>query len=352
MENNEVQLIKLNSARRALIEASSLDEIKEIIDSALAFRIYAKAAKMGIEMQNNCAEINLRAQRKAGELLKEMEKNKGGKPEQQTYQSQDETSKTHPKLKDLGVNKTQSYRWQKIADVPQETFEEHINQTKSKSNELTTSSVLKIANQLNKEEKHTTEKSDEMCAVSDLYELINAGKKFKTIYADPPWQYSNQSTRSATDTQYETMSIDDICNLPISQLSDDVCHLHLWTTNSFLREAFLVIDSWGFNYKSCFVWVKPKLGIGNYWRVSHEFLLLGTKGSCTFIDKSQKSWEELNRTKHSEKPEEIRKKIEKVSPSPYLELFARRTSPGWISWGNDIKRDLFNESAFSLSTGS
>jgi N6-adenosine-specific RNA methylase IME4 len=189
-------------------------------------------------------------------------------------------------------------------------------------------------------------------AVDDLFGLVEAGQKFGTVYADPPWMYQNQGTRSATSGVYKPgewgMPIDELCALPVPDLTADKAHLHLWTTNAFLPESFKVIEAWGFEYKSLYVWVKPQMGIGNYWRVSHELLLLGVKGGLTFLDHSKKSWGEFNRTKHSAKPEQVASTIEAVSPGPYLELFARRTRDNWTVWGNEIERTLFNESAFSL----
>jgi hypothetical protein len=82
----------------------------------------------------------------------------------------------------------------------------------------------------------------------------------------------------------------------------------------FLFDAKEIMEAWGFEYKSCFVWVKPQLGMGHYWRVSHEFLLLGVKGSCQFADRALRSWGEFERGKHSAKPQEVRTFIESGSP--------------------------------------
>jgi N6-adenosine-specific RNA methylase IME4 len=182
------------------------------------------------------------------------------------------------------------------------------------------------------------------CATTDLQILIDTGKTFGTIYADPPWPYQNQATRSATSNIYQTMSLKDIANLPIKELTADKAHLHLWATNAFLFECKAIIEAWGFEYKSCFVWVKRQMGIGNYWRLSHEFLLLGVKGGLTFLAHDEKSWSLEDRTAHSAKPGKIRSIIEKVSPGPYLELFARDTYDSWTVWGNEIKRTILNES--------
>lgn len=176
-----------------------------------------------------------------------------------------------------------------------------------------------------------------------LQQLIHENRQFGTIYADPPWQYSNAASRGAAENHYETMTIDAIAGLPIAQLAADEAHLHLWTTNAFLFEAEQVIKAWGFTYKSCLLWIKPQIGNGNYWRVSHEFLLLGVRGDLTFPDRTQQSWLFADRGRHSAKPSVFRKLIEQVSPGPRLELFARCQADGWTTWGDQIQPDLFDD---------
>lgn len=179
--------------------------------------------------------------------------------------------------------------------------------------------------------------------VRSLQELVDQGWKFPTIYADPPWAYENESSRAAAVKHYPTMSVDEICAEPLRELSEENAHLHLWAPNGFLREAFDVIDSWGFEFKSCFVWVKDELGMGNYWRVSHEFLLLGVRGSLTFRDRTLPSWLRADRTIHSRKPGIVRALIERASPGPYLELYGREELPdsAWTVYGNQVERRLF-----------
>jgi len=167
------------------------------------------------------------------------------------------------------------------------------------------------------------------------------GRNFGCVYADPPWKYGNQGTRGSTDNHYPTMTVREICEMGVEEMVADNAQLHLWTTNAFLKDAFEVITSWGFEYRSCFVWVKPQMGMGNTWRVSHEFLLLGTRGnSKTFPEKNHRSWGEFPRRKHSEKPDEVREIIERVSPGPRLELFGRKQVEGWTVFGNQIERML------------
>jgi N6-adenosine-specific RNA methylase IME4 len=191
------------------------------------------------------------------------------------------------------------------------------------------------------QDRRTGTRKYETQTIVDLHALIESGKRFGTVYADPPWPYSNQGTRAATSNHYKehnSLSVENICNLPVAKLLADNAHLHLWTTNGFLREAFDVMETWGVTYKSCYVWAKPDLGIGNYWRVSHEFLLFGIKGKAAFADNSLRSWNCWEPGEHSAKPAEIRRLIERVSPGPYLELFGRREVENWTIWGNEIRR--------------
>ncbi len=179
--------------------------------------------------------------------------------------------------------------------------------------------------------------------VRDLGTLVNLGAKFSTIYADPPWPYSNTAARGAAENHYPTLPLAAIRAEPVQHLAAENAHLHLWTTNAFLHEAFDVIRDWGFSYKSCLIWVKPQMGMGNYWRVSHEYLLLGVRGNLRFADHTCRSWLSMRRTIHSRKPFVFRELIERVSPGPYLELYGREEQPncGWTVYGNQVERRLF-----------
>jgi N6-adenosine-specific RNA methylase IME4 len=190
-------------------------------------------------------------------------------------------------------------------------------------------------------------------------ELTLPGRAFSCLYVDPPWRYDNQSTRNRTTyreskgtrgtanwnrqgTQYETMSLDEIAALPVPDLTTDQAHLHLWTTSAFLEDAIYLLKTWGFEYKGFYTWVKPQMGMGNYWRISKEPMLLGVKGKLRFSVKNEKDWGQFNRRKHSEKPDEVRQIIERVSPGPRLEMFARHIVDGWVPWGNEIPQRVFH----------
>lgn len=204
------------------------------------------------------------------------------------------------------------------------------------------SAYVEIKKAVKKEQKHETTTRiaiNNQNTYDSLDSIASSDVRFKTVYADPPWSYGNQGTRASTDNHYPTMSVEEIIALPVSQIVDDDAHLHLWTTNAFLQDAFDVMNAWGFTYKSCFVWVKPQMGMGNYWRVSHEYMLFGIRGKAKFQSRSEKSWMELPRTKHSKKPDEIRELVETVSPEPRIELFAREAHQGWSVWGNEVQHE-------------
>ena len=139
------------------------------------------------------------------------------------------------------------------------------------------------------------------------------------------------------------MTVDELCALPIRELAADDSHLHLWTTNGFLFECPRIFAAWGFEFKSSFIWTKSDIGIGNYWRNSHEFLLTAIRGDAKrFNDHSLKSWLECKRGRHSAKPEKVREMIEKASLGPYLEMFGRSGIKGWTVWGNQMDGNLLD----------
>jgi len=136
------------------------------------------------------------------------------------------------------------------------------------------------------------------------------------------------------------MKLKDICALRVGQLAAENAHLWLWITNSNFFEAIRVMDAWGFSYRSCLTWIKPRFGLGNYLRNQTEHLLLGVQGKAPIQFRSQGSWFYAPVQEHSHKPEEQYAIIERCSPGPYLELFARRTRPDWDVWGNEVECDV------------
>jgi N6-adenosine-specific RNA methylase IME4 len=169
-----------------------------------------------------------------------------------------------------------------------------------------------------------------------------APKRFRTILADPPWDIQQRGARGA-ERHYDLMSLDRIKAMPVADLAQDDAHLWLWVTNATLRHGYDVAEAWGFTVRSPLTWIKFRLGLGNYLRNSTEHLLFATKGKAPVNFRSQPTWVNAPVQDHSHKPEEQYALIERISPGPYLELFARRRPPSssdWSVWGNEIDSDV------------
>jgi N6-adenosine-specific RNA methylase IME4 len=175
-----------------------------------------------------------------------------------------------------------------------------------------------------------------------------SGQRFRTILADPPWRFENRTGKIAPEhnrlTRYETMSLADICALPVSESAEETAHLYLWVPNALLPDGLRVMEAWGFNYKANIVWHKVRKdggsdgrGVGFYFRNVTELLLFGTRGKNARTEapgRSQVNYVSSRKREHSRKPDEQYELIEECSKGPFLELFARGTRTGWSQWGN------------------
>lgn len=174
------------------------------------------------------------------------------------------------------------------------------------------------------------------------------GRKFKTILADPPWQFQNRTGKVAPEhkrlNRYGTMTLDEIKALPVSVAADDTAHLYMWVPNALLPDGLEVMKAWGFNYKANIVWHKLRKdggsdgrGVGFYFRNVTELLLFGTRGKNARTlqpGRTQVNYIGTRKREHSRKPDEQYDLIQSCSPGPFLELFARGERPGWAVWGN------------------
>ena len=182
----------------------------------------------------------------------------------------------------------------------------------------------------------------------DNFREFTAGKTYRTIYADPPWQFQNRTGKVAPEhkrlKRYETMSLDEIKRLPVSEAAGEKSHLYLWVPNALLPEGLEIMKAWGFEYKTNIIWEKVRTdgqpdgrGVGFYFRNVTEILLFGIHGKNNRTLQPGRSQVNLIRSmkrEHSRKPDEIIPIIEACSSGPYLELFARGDRPGWEMWGN------------------
>lgn len=175
-------------------------------------------------------------------------------------------------------------------------------------------------------------------AISASNHELNAGKKYRVIYADPPWRYEHARTENrAIENKYPTMTLDEIKALPICQISEDDSIIFLWATSPKLVEAMEVLTTWGFTYRTMAVWDKEIMGMGYYFRQQHEVLLVATRGDMPAPPPDARPVSVVieKRGNHSTKPEIFRKYIEAMYPAfDRVELFCREPAKGWDVWGN------------------
>jgi N6-adenosine-specific RNA methylase IME4 len=167
-------------------------------------------------------------------------------------------------------------------------------------------------------------------------------KRYRVIYGDPPWDIAQKGARGAIE-HYDLMSLDRIKAMPIADLADDNATLLLWVTNAALPAGLEVMEAWGFRYVTNAVWDKYYIGLGNYFRGSHEILLHGVRGRAPFKYHGQRSTLLFPREDHSRKPAEMIPLIERVLDGPYLELFSRsrpNSRSDWSIWGNEVDSDI------------
>lgn len=175
-----------------------------------------------------------------------------------------------------------------------------------------------------------------------------SGRKFRTILADPPWQFQNRTGKVAPEhkrlQRYDTMTLAQIKDMPIQKAAAETCHLYLWVPNALLPDGLVVMAAWGFLYKTNLVWHKIRKdggsdgrGVGFYFRNVTELLLFGVRGpNARTLDagRSQVNYLSSRKREHSRKPDEQYEIIEACSSGPYLELFGRGSRPRWTTWGN------------------
>jgi N6-adenosine-specific RNA methylase IME4 len=180
------------------------------------------------------------------------------------------------------------------------------------------------------------------------FEMFVNERKFKTILADPPWQFQNRTGKVAPEhkrlNRYGTMTLDDIKRLPVSDAAAETAHLYLWVPNALLPDGLDVMKAWGFNYKANVVWQKVRKdggpdgrGVGFYFRNVTELLLFGIRGKNARTlapGRTQVNIMNTRKREHSRKPDEQYPLITSCSPGPYLEMFARGERDGWAIWGN------------------
>lgn len=334
----EQQIIAMREdAQRQLAAIKTIDAGAEYLSKVKALEAYARATKQDAEIVLMVQEQKLRSMRILGKLLEETELNKGASeggekdgPRGHYLVPRDE----RPRLSDLGITKNESSAYQKIAAIPQEMFEQQIEEAKeqhSTTAEITTSGMLRLAQQV----KFAGRMEDLQDRSADLPPDI-----FQVIYCDPAWQYSNSGLNGAAANHYMTMPTEEMAKIEVKGITDTNAVCFMWATNPLLKDAIWLMEQWGFEYKTNLVWVKNKSNYGKlgfYVYGQHELLLIGVKGSMLPTGDKPKSILYGDNSKHSKKPDRVYELIESMYPGlKYVELFSRNLRQGWTMWGNQI----------------
>ncbi len=321
-------LARLEDACRSLAEARTIQEAKQIVDLASAAELYAKQQGLGQEAVDIATAVKYEALRRVGELRRDTPKNVGTRSQLHGRDASGATRKAAPEdeaptNKKLGLTDKVSSLSQKLAALPREAFEQ-VRDSKA--------SITKVLREIEHKNRPTV--------------ALPESTTYRVLYADPPWHYGNSGiinpdadNYGRAARHYPSMTIVELCALPVKKLRDTNAVLFLWVTSPLLMECAPVIDAWGFTYKTSFVWDKVRHNFGHYNSVRHELLLVCTHGACTpDVNTMPDSVQSIERsTTHSEKPEAFRSIIDALYPrGARLELFARRPAPApWATWGNE-----------------
>ena len=338
---------QLAAAERMLAEVKTAEDAQNVMAAADFAADLARRVELGTASVNHALAIKAKAMRKLADVVDDGQAKgeiaKPGGDRQSIVRRADNASP-------LPLPRQRLAECRQIRDAfTEDELDQHFAEATEHDKELPTRALVKLA-------KQTRPPTS-----APLPPPVVVGT-FSTFVADPPWRYGNTSTRAAAQDHYDTLSIAQLCGEELlpdgTNLAKDVvlpkaadrAHLYLWTTSSHLPDAFSVMAAWGFTYKTYLVWVKPQMGMGNYFRVSTELVLFGVRGEMRTQDMGTVNHFTAKRGQHSAKPLAFYDIVSKSSPGPYLEMFARCGASqgsqipgtcqcshcrlGWEVWGN------------------
>jgi len=369
------KLVRYDAACRALAEARSVNEILQIRDAWTAIQAAARVAK-NRSLEADAVAIRMRATRELDKLRQAQKESVGlnrgaaggGKktsPRGLLKNPRDQ----RPTLASQGIDKNLAHQARVLGRLSDESFEAAVADARDKVNRAIRSAVRDV--EILQEREHYAARTEQGCTVSDLHTLAASGNKFSVIYTDVPSKYevySGKGKQRAADRYYDTMDVPALKAMgPVVQaLAANNCALLFWTTGPQMKHALEVIEAWGFDYKTWgLLWFKTNppsgavepedlkqedlhWGMGYTTRANAEVVLLATRGAPKRLvgDVHQiVIAPHPGPGRHSEKPEEVRHRIERLYGGPYLELYGRKEVPGWTVWGNEILRQRFREAA-------
>ncbi len=323
-------LALVGSGRNELERAVAVGDpamVAEVQRGADAIRYLSKKAKLAIGAINAAGRLKSDAEWEGGRMLREAEKNKGGRP---TENPSPNVTGLPPTLADLGLDRMQAHRWQDMSRVDRDQIDSYYKSREEKEAEIASSAIAHMGARIRRMEKITDKQNT-------YEELPPDDRPVPVIYADPPWRYEHiVSDSRKIENQYPTMTTEDIAKEDPAPEEDAV--LFMWVTSPKLREGLHVMEAWGFRYRTSMVWVKPQIGMGYYVRGQHEFLLVGTLGSLPtpLPEHRPSSVIDGRRAGHSAKPN-LRPVLNTMYPGLWKrEMFSRRPAEDlWLVHGNE-----------------
>lgn len=302
------ELALLDQAHTALAEARTVDEVRNVRDRAEAVRAYARKARLGRSIVVEAAAVRLRAERRLGQLLQTLPLAKAA-PGNQYSPSESPDVVDQVRLQDIGLTKSDSSRLQRIAMIPEDSFQSYVTTSVEENRECTSAGCLRLGKSSSK--TAAAKRGTVRESASPLLKLIRAGQRFGTIYAAP--FHAMTETIEGHEHRAPT-NLKSLCDEPVGQLCEPNAHLHLQTSGDFLRNALDLMDAWGFRYASCTIGSSHQSSGSVRWQPCPDLLLFGFRdpqGTDTPVPEFPAS-EELLASVHD--------LIQRISPGPYLDL--------------------------------
>lgn len=329
-------------AKFALIGREKLVAVRAEIRAIEKVGLAQEVREQKLHEAQEISEAVTDAEVRIGELTMAMPKASGGDRRSEVFKNthEDIFEKTKSEIiREAGFTPKQVSQFQRMAANP-DAVERAKAQAREAGDILSRSKVLQeVGKDVRAAEKATRVEMATSAGVS--VNIFATDKKYRVIYADPPWSYNDKQDTDyygGAEKHYGTMLLEDIAALPIGRIAEKNAVLFLWTTSPLIFDSQKVFESWGFTYKSMFIWDKVKTGMGHYNSVRHEMLLICTRGSCTpDTPRMFDSVQSIERSEnHSEKPQQFREIIETLYAGNRIELFARKPHAGWDVWGNEV----------------
>jgi len=329
----------LRSIQAQTIAVRDPVEAIHITKRADSIKYLADKADLSAEVQNEAAEVALRARRKAGELIAAIPRESGaggGRPSETSGQRGQRFTEKQKVLEEADLPERTANRFEQLARIPEAEFEDHV--TGTRADDITPAAALRKGKEADRQAK----RDHNQALIEETAPLPgDPDTRYPVVVIDPPWDWGDEGDvdqfgRAAPT--YKTMSYDQLTEFPVGEQADSNAHLYLWITNRSLPKGFGLLEAWGFRYVTMLTWCKPHFGMGNYYRGQTEHVLFGVRGSLPLLRNDRGTWFEAKRPgRHSAKPDEFYELVEECSPGPWLEIFSRSARPGWSAWGAEAQ---------------